>query len=82
MLLKSGLQKIILDIDSSVINVLGHQGGTAKGYILKKIGNSCYNIQFAFGDELKVYISCFARSGNKLSINGAPELIKEIYKNV
>lgn len=57
MLSKSRLLKITIDIDSSVINVEGHQEGAAKGYNPKKKGNNCYNIQFAFCDELKAYIS-------------------------
>jgi len=82
MLFKSGLLKITIDIDSSVINVEGHQEGTAKGYNPKKKGNNCYNIQFAFCDEIKAYISGFVRSGNTHSANGASELIKEIYDNI
>lgn len=82
MLSKSGLLKITIDIDSSVVNVEGHQEGTAKGYNSKKKGNNCYNIQFAFCDELKAYISGYVRSGNAHSANGASELIKEIYDNI
>ncbi|MDA4171313.1 IS1380 family transposase, partial [Escherichia coli] len=49
----SKLTSITIDIDSSVINVEGHQEGASKGYNPKKLGNRCYNIQFAFCDELK-----------------------------
>lgn len=41
---RSKLKSITLDIDSSVINVEGHQEGTAKGYNPKKLGNPCYTI--------------------------------------
>jgi len=57
LLSKSKLTSITIDIDSSVVNVEGHQEGTAKGYNPKKPGNLCYNIQFAFCDELKAYIT-------------------------
>jgi hypothetical protein len=50
---RSHLKSITIDIDSSVINVEGHQEETAKGYNPKKLGNPCYNIQFAFCDELR-----------------------------
>jgi len=50
---KSKLKSITIDIDSSVVNIEGHQEGVAKGYNPKKLGNPCYNIQFAFYDELK-----------------------------
>lgn len=41
-------------------------------------GNRCYNIPFAFCDELKAYVTGFVRSGNTYTANGAAELIKEI----
>ena len=78
LLLKSKLTSITIDIDSSVINVEGHQEGATKGYNPKKLGNRCYNIQFAFCDELKAYVTGFVRSGNTYTANGAAELIKEI----
>jgi hypothetical protein len=62
--------------------VEGHQEGTAKGYNPKKLGNLCYNLQFAFCDELKAYITGFVRSGNTYTANGAAELIKEIVANI
>ena len=82
LLLKSRLTSITIDIDSSVINVEGHQEGAAKGYNPKKPGNLCYNIQFAFCDELKAYIAGFVRSGNTYTANGTAEMIKEIVANI
>ena len=82
LLQKSKLKVITIDIDSSVINVEGHQEGAVKGYNPKKIGNNCYNIQFAFCDELKAYITGFVRSGNTYTANGAAEMIKEIVAHI
>jgi len=82
LLFKSKITSITIDIDSSVVNVEGHQEGTAKGYNPKKLGNLCYNIQFAFCDELKAYITGFVRSGNTYTANGAAEMIKEIVANI
>ena len=82
LLSKSKLTSITIDIDSSVVNVEGHQEGTAKGYNPKRIGNPCYNIQFAFCDELKAYITGFVRSGNTYTANGAAEMIKEIVAHI
>ncbi len=79
---KSAVKSITIDIDSSVINVEGHQEGASKGYNPKKLGNRCYNIQFAFCDELKAYITGFMRSGNAYTANGAAEMIKEIVTNI
>lgn len=82
LLSKSKLKSITIDIDSSVVNVEGHQEGATKGYNPKNIGNRCYNIQFAFCDELKAYVTGFVRSGNTYTANGAAEMIKEIVANI
>ena len=82
LLSKSKLKAITIDIDSSVVNVEGHQEGAVKGYNPKKPGNNCYNIQFAFCDELKAYITGFMRSGNTYTANGAAEMIKEIVAQI
>ncbi len=73
---------ISIYIDSSVVNVESHQEGAKKGYNPKKVGNRCYNIQFAFCDELKAYVTGFMRSGNTYTANGAAEMIKEIIANI
>jgi hypothetical protein len=44
--------------------------------------NNCYNIQFAFCDELKAYITGFVRSGNTYTANGTAEMIKEIVAQI
>lgn len=82
LLRKKKLKSITIDIDSNVVNVEGHQEGTAKGYNPKKPGNLCYNIQFAFCDELKAYITGFVRSGTTYTANGAAEMIKEIVAHI
>jgi hypothetical protein len=48
LLYKSKLPSITIDIDSSVINVEGHQEGTARGYNPKKLGNLCYKPPVCF----------------------------------
>jgi DDE family transposase len=78
LLRKSKLKSITIDIDSSVVNVEGHQEGAVKGYNPKKSGNRCYNIQFAFCDEIKAYLTGYVRSGDTYTANGAAEMIKEI----
>jgi hypothetical protein len=82
LLRRSKLKSITIDIDSSVVNVEGHQEGTAKGYNPKKRGNRCYNLQFSFCDELKAYITGYVRSGNTYTANGAAEMIKEIVTQI
>jgi hypothetical protein len=78
LLRKSKLKSITIDIDSSVVNVEGHQKGAGKGYNPKKPGNRCYNLQFAFCDEIKAYLTGYVRSGDTYTANGAAEMIKEI----
>ena len=82
LLRKKKLPAITIDIDSSVVNVEGHQEGTAKGYNPKKPGNPCYNLQFAFCDELKTFISGYIRSGDTYTSNGAAGLIQEIIAQI
>jgi len=82
LLRKSKLKAITIDIDSSVVNVEGHQEGAVKGFNPKKRGNRCYNLQFAFCDELKAYITGYVRSGNAYTANGAGEIIKEIVAQI
>jgi hypothetical protein len=82
LLRKKPIQAITIDIDSSVVNVEGHQEGTAKGYNPKKPGNPCYNLQFAFCDELKAFISGYIRSGDTYTSNGAAGLIQEIIAQI
>ena len=72
------LKSITIDIDSSVVNVESHQEGTAKGYNPKKPDNPCYNIQFAFCDQLKAYMTGYVRSGDTYTANGAAGMIQEI----
>jgi len=62
--------------------VEGQQEGAVKGYNPKKHGNRCYNIQFAFCDELKAYITGFVRSDNTYISNGTSEMIKEIVESI
>jgi len=78
LLRKSKLKSITIDIDSSVVNVEGHQEGAVKGYNPKKPGNRCYNLQLAFCDEIKAYLTGYVRSGDAYTANGAAEMIKEI----
>ncbi len=60
----------------------GHQEGAVKGYNSNKLGNNCYNIQFAFCDELKAYITGFVRWGNTYTANSADKMIKEIVAHI
>jgi hypothetical protein len=61
-----------------VVNVEGHHEGAVKGYNPKKPGNNCYNLQFAFCDEIKAYLTGYVRSVDTYTSNSTSEMIKEI----
>ena len=82
LLKKKKLKKIVIEIDSRVINVEVNQEGAVKGYNPGHKGNNCYNILMAFCDELKVYITGFMCSRNTYISNGVAEMIKEIIANL
>jgi hypothetical protein len=50
----------------------------AKGCNPKKPGNPCYNIQFAFCDEIKVCLTGYVRSGDTYTANAAAGMVKVI----
>jgi hypothetical protein len=62
LLKKRKLKSITINIDSCVVNGEGHQEGAAKGYNLKKLGNNSYNLQFAFCDQIKAYLTGYVKS--------------------
>lgn len=82
LLSKSKLKEITIDIDSRAENVEGNHEGAVKGYNPGFIGNKCYNILYAFCDNLKSYITGFRRMGNAYTSNSAAEMIKEIIANL
>lgn len=82
LLLKNKLKEIVIDIDSRAENVEGNQEGAVKGYNPGFIGNKCYNILYAFCDNIKAFITGFRRMGNAYTSNGAAEMIKEIIENL
>ena len=45
-------------------------------------GNPCYNIQFAFCDEFKAYLTGYVRSGDTYTANGAAGMIQEIIAHI
>ncbi|MDW7682371.1 MAG: transposase, partial [bacterium] len=63
-LLKSKLQSITLDVDSTVKTVYGHQQGAAKGYNPHKPGAKSYHPLLAFVSELKLVVNSWFRTGS------------------
>jgi len=64
---------------SRVVEVAeGQQEGAIKGFNPKKPGNRCYNLQLAFCDDIKAYLTGYVRCGDTYTANGTAEMIKEI----
>jgi hypothetical protein len=63
LLRKKKLKSITVDIDSSVVNVEGHQEGDVGGYNRKKPRSNCYNIQFAFCEKAKLSLLGWFEAG-------------------
>ena len=82
LLKKKKLKSITIDIDSSVVNVEGHQEGAVKGLVSKSLGTTVTTSSLHSVDELKAYITGFIRSGNTYTANGAAEMIKEIVAHI
>jgi hypothetical protein len=82
LLRKRRLKSITIDIDCSVVNMEGHQEGAVRGYNLKKPGNRCCNLQLAFCDDNKAYLTGYVTSGDTYTANGTSEMIKEIHAHL
>ena len=72
------LKRITIDLDSTVLNICGHQEGAERGYNDKKRGNRSYNPLLAFIYETKEMLHGILRSGSCHCANGAVEFIKEV----
>lgn len=67
----------ILDIDSTVKTVYGHQEGSAKGYNPVHKGRQSYHPQLAFLNSTKACLLGWLRPGNTHSANGAADFLKQ-----
>jgi hypothetical protein len=67
-----------IDIDTTVLNLWGHQEGAEKGYNDIKRGNRCYHPILAFVYETKEFLHGILKSGDSYCANGAVEFIKEL----
>ena len=58
------LEKVTVDLDSSVVNRYGEQEGSAIGYNPRKKGRPSHHPIMAFCDELKMVVNGWMRPGN------------------
>ena len=72
------LKRLTIDIDTTVLNLWGHQEGAEKGYNDVKRGNRCYHPILAFIYETKELLHGILKPGDSYCSNGAVEFIKEL----
>lgn len=73
----ASLEKITLDVDSTVQLVCGNQQGAAKGFNPKKRGAKSYHPVIAFLAEKKIVLNSWFRTGSAYTSNGICEFIKQ-----
>lgn len=61
---KMAIEKMTIDIDSTVITRFGNQEGAKKGYNPQKHGRQSHHPLLAFCDELKMVVHAWMREGN------------------
>lgn len=72
------LKKLTIDVDTTVMNIWGHQEGSAKGYNDVKRGNNSYHPVLAFIYETKELIHGILKPGDTHCSNGAVEFLREL----
>jgi hypothetical protein len=63
------IDRITLDLDSTVMTRYGKQEGAAKGYNPKKPGRTSHHPLMAFVSELDIFANIWLRPGNTGSAN-------------
>lgn len=74
---KSKLEKLTIDMDSTVSGVYGSQEGSAKGYNPVKKGQRSYHNLLCFASEIKLVLNSWFRDGSAYTSNGACEFMKQ-----
>ena len=76
--LACAMTDMIIDMDSTVQGVCGHQEGAQKGYNPHKKGQLAYHPLLAFCAETKEVLHSWYRCGSAYTSNGAVEFLKEL----
>ena len=71
------LKRQVLDADSTVKTVYGHQGGAAVGYDPHKKGAKSYHPLLLFLSDAKWVINTWFRSGSAYTSNGIVDFLKQ-----
>lgn len=74
---KAALKSIILDADSTVKTVYGHQQGAKVGYNPHKKGAASYHPLLLFASDVKLVVNSWFRTGAVYTSNGIVEFLKQ-----
>lgn len=74
------VDKMTVDIDSTVITRHGHQEHAVKGYNPEKRGKPSHHPLIAFCDEMKMVINAWMRTGNSGSTTAIEEFLDELFQ--
>jgi hypothetical protein len=74
---KTGLTQVVIDTDSTVSTVYGHQDGAAKGYNSSKKGALSYHSLLCFISNSKLLLNSWFRTGSAYTSNGIVEFMKQ-----
>lgn len=77
-----GLQKMTIDVDSTVISRYGRQEGAEVGYNPAKPGRPSHHPLMAFCEELKMAVNGWMREGNTHDSNGMDCFIDQLLEIV
>ena len=76
------INKMIIDLDSTVQGVFGDQEGAEIGYNPKKKGQKSYHPMMAFCSETKEILHSWYRCGSAYTSNGTIEFLKELFASI
>lgn len=76
------IERITIDIDSTVSMVYGDQEGSGVGYNPHKKGAASYHPQLAFLSDYKMVMHTWFRTGSAYTANGTEEFVKQIRAHI
>lgn len=74
------IEKMTLDLDSSVVSRYGEQEGSRKGYNPNKKGRPSHHPLMAFIADIRMVANAWMRPGNTSSSNNARHFIEETFR--
>ena len=76
------IEKITLDLDSTVITRYGEQEGSAKGYNPRKRGRNSHHPLLAFISQTRMVANAWLRPGNTADNSNCEAFLEETYEKV